>query len=413
MGYRRRLVTWSITGAVRHLAMFGAVLAATLVVAGIVVVAGGSIATRLALAAADRNADREWAAVLAPLSTVPERYPPVETDERALRLEGLAASLGVRLEAGQAPPLPAVQPRSVDPARLASTVTLLLAGDPPVWAMDIAGCSGAPATSERGHRELQRLLLAAAERAIARDEPAAASSILEASWRLNESLLRSPSVETHLAACTILEQEAALLCELPYPGEQWRVRLAALDVGGLSLEAYRFEAWQARCLADRDSFAALHPALRVVGRPLARLLAHQQHEAMLFAVRELPRRDPRSFDADTFVAEQHALVPRTSPIAQASLPHDWTSWPRSVRAALSVDLALRVLELRSAAAAGREVVRPEPRQPSRIAGVDWLYEPAPGGIRITIDSAGWPAMAERPLRAVVRLRATVRPGGGA
>jgi hypothetical protein len=292
-------------------------------------------------------------------------------------------------------------------------VTLLLAGDPPVWAMDIGGCSGAPATNLRGHLQLQRLLLAAAERTVARGDPAVASGFLEASWRLNESLLRSPSLDTSLAACTILEQETAVLCELPAPGEHWRVRLAALDLEGLVLETYRFEAWRARCLADRDSLGSIHPALRMVGRPLARLLAHRQHEAMLFAVRELPRRDPRSFDADTFVAEQHALVPRTNPIAQATLPHDWTLWPRSVRAALSVDLALRVLELRSAAVGGREAVRPEPRQPSRIAGVDWLYETTPDGFRIAIDSTGWPEMAERPLRAEVKVRSLARPGGGA
>jgi len=85
--------------------------------------------------------------------------------------------------------------------------------------------------------------------------------------------------------------------------------------------------------------------------------------------------------------------------------------PRSMRAALSVDLALRVLELRAAAAGGEP--RPQPRQPSRAAGVDWLYEAIPGGITITIDSTGWPEMAERPLRAVVRLRPAAARGGGA
>ena len=405
-------MTWSITGAVQHLALYGTMLAAALVLVGLMALAGGSLATRLALAAADREADREWAAALAPLSAVPERYPPTETNEQALRLEGLAASLGVRLEAGETG-VPTAPPRSTDPARLASMVALLLEGAPPVWAMDINGCSGTPATNLRGHRELQQMLLAAAGRAIARGEAAAGSSILEASWRLNESLLRSPDLDSLATASVVLEQQTALLCELPFPGEHWRVRLATLDLEGLAHEAYRFEAWQARCTADRDSLAEIHPALRAVGRPLARLLAHRQHQTMLFAVRELPQRDPRSFDADAFVAEQHARVPRANLIAQASLPHDWSSWPRTVRASLSVDLALRVIELRSAAAAGREAVRPQPRQPSPIAGVDWLYRTDPDGISITIDAAGWPAMAERPLRAAVGDRPTRPRGGGA
>jgi len=410
MGYSGRLVTWSATGFLRHLALFGAALAGALILVGAVVIGAGSLATRIALAMADRAADREWAEALAPLSTVPERYPVTETDDRALRLEGIAASLGIHLEAVESGALPAGPATVVDPVRLASAVALLLSGDPPVWAMDVTDCRAAPATSERGHRELQRLLLSTAGRAIARGEPATAREILEASWRLNESLLRSPCLDCHLAACAIIEQEMALLVELPDPGDEWRVRLAALDLEQHTLEAYRFEAWRARCLADRH-VAELHPALSWVARPLARLAAHQQHEAMLFAVRELPRRDLRSFDADDFAAEQHARVSRANPIGQSSLPHDWTSWPRSMRAALSVDLALRVLELRAAAADGEP--RPQPRQPSRVTGVDWLYEAIPGGIAITIDSAGWPEMAERPLRAVVRLRPAAARGGGA
>jgi hypothetical protein len=190
-------VTWSITGVARHLALYGAVLAAALVLVGAVVIGAGSLATRIALAKADRAADREWAEALAPLSTVPERYPFAETDDRALRLEGIAASLGIHLEAVESGGLPAGPATVVDPARLASAVALLLSGDPPVWAMDVTDCRAAPATSERGHRELQRLLLSTAGRAIARGEPATAREILEASWRLHESLLRSACLDCH------------------------------------------------------------------------------------------------------------------------------------------------------------------------------------------------------------------------
>ena len=412
MGYKGRLAAWSAAGFLRHLALYGAVLAGALALVGAAVVAVGSLATRIALAKADRAADREWSEALAPLSTVPERYPTTETDDRALRLEAIAGSLGIQLAAGAAPQ-PARPTAGVDAGRLASAVALLLAGDPPVWAMDVADCRAAPATSERGHRELQRLLLSTAERAIAQGQPAPAGELLAASWRLNEALLRSPCLDCHLAACGIVEQQMALLGELPDPGDEWRVRLAALDLVEHTLEAYRFEAWRARCLADHR-FADLHPAASWLVRPLARLAAHQQHEAMLFAVRELPRRDLRSFDADAFVAEQHARVSRANPVGQSALPHDWTSWPRSLRAALSVDLALRVLELRAAArAGGRAALGPQPRQPSRLAGVDWLYEAAPGGVVITIDSAGWPEMAERPLRAAVDLRPATLRGGGA
>lgn len=412
MGYRRRLLAWSIAGFFRHLALVGSVLAAALALVGAIALGGGSVAARIALARADRTADREWAEALAPLSTVPGRYPPTETDDRALRLEGIASSIGIRLEAGGPTQPPSSPLHRVDPARLAAAVELLRAGDPPVWAMDPSDCRGAPATDLQGQRELQRLLLATARRTIARGELAAVAELLEASWKLNESLLRSPDLATHVAACAVVEQQMMLLCELPEPGDEWRVRLAAFDLEQHTLEAYRFEAWRARCLADRDSLAEIHPALRVIGLPLARLLAHQQHAAMLVAVRELPRRELRSFDPDAFAAEQHARVSRANPIAQATLPNDWSSWPRSLRAALSVDLALRVIELRAAAAAGREPASPQQRQPSRLPGVDWLYEAQPDGIHIAIDSAGWPEMAARPLEADLRLGPAPRRGAG-
>jgi hypothetical protein len=411
MGYRRRLLAWSIAGFFRHLALLGAVLAAALALVGAVTLGGGSIAARIALVRADRIADREWAEVLAPLSTVPGRYPPTDTDDRALRLEGIAGSLGIRLEAGGSTQPPSSPRHGVDPTRLAAAVELLRAGDPPVWATDLNDCRGAPSTDLQGQRELQRLLLATAGRTIARGEPAAAAELLEASWKLNEALLSSPDLVTHVAACEVVEQQMMLLCELPEAGDDWRVRLAALDLEQHTLEAYRVEAWRARCLAERDPLPELHPALRAIGRPLARLLAHQQHAAMLVAVRELPRRDLRSFDADAFAAEQHSRVSRANPIAQATLPHDWSSWPRGLRAALSVDLALRVLELRAAAADDRGPASPQPRQPSRLPGVDWLYELRPDGVRIAIDSSGWPEMSARPLAADVSLRPAPRHGG--
>jgi len=108
-------------------------------------------------------------------------------------------------------------------------------------------------------------------------------------------------------------------------------------------------------------------------------------------------------------------VPRANRIARASLPTDWTSWPISVRAALDVELGLRVLELRTAFAGRPEVdlPRPQPRQPSRVPGVDWLYDVTADRVTITIDSSGWPEMAERPLQAAFLLPSASRRGGGA
>jgi len=413
MGFRQRVVAWSITGLVQHVVLIGLVLASALVLVAVVVVGSASLATRIALPMVDSAADRRWSDALAPLSTVAERYPPVETNDTARRLETIAASMGIWLDATGNSRTAEKPAEFVDPDVFEEAVELLLAGEPPVWEMDVADCVGASATSEHGHLQLQRLLLSTARRSLDAGRDADASRILEASWQLNDSLLRSPRLASHRSACSIVEQEMSLLRELPDLGEQWRLRLASLDLERHALEAYRFEAWRARCLAG-SFLSDVHPVLVPIGQPMARLLTQQQNEAMLFAVRELPRRDIRSFDPDAFVAEQHARVPRSNRIARASLPRDWTSWPTSVRAALDVELALRVIELRAfhRGTLGRGDRPPQPRQPSRVPGVDWLYESRPGLVTIRIDSSGWPAMAKRPLVATVSIGSAERRGAG-
>lgn len=407
VSFRRRTVRWSITGGVRHAVLLATVLSGTLIVLAAGSVAATAVAARIALPMLDDAADRRWAEALAPLSSLPERYPVTETGDAAHRLDGLAASLGISLEEnGAADPAP---PRSgpVDPAVFAAVVTLLTSGDAPAWAMDVFSCEGAPSTSLDGHLRLQRLLLATARLALESGSPVEAERMLEASWQLNDQLLRSPSVAVHRTACVVVEQQMTLLRSLPEPAGRWRVRLAALDLEAHALESYRFEAWRLRCRADRF-LMDVHPLLGAVAAPVARLLAHRQHDAMLFAVRELPQRDIRVFDPDAFVAEQHARVPRTNPIARDSLPVDWTSWPDSVRAALDVELALRVLELRARwrdSGRGAEPPRLQPRQPSRVAGIDWIYGVEPGAVTVAVDGAGWRSMLERPLTATVALPA--------
>jgi hypothetical protein len=414
MGFRQRLVTWSITGLVQHLVLVGLAFASALVFVTVVFIGTAWVAGQIAVPIVDRAADRHWAEAVAPLSTVPDRYPVTDTNESALRLEQAAAEVRIFLDV-EGGSDPASTPQSeIDAESFEEILSLLLVAEPPAWAIDVSDCVGAPATSLRGHLQLQRLLLATGRVALAQGRASDAARMLEASWQLNSSLLRSPSAAAHLAACSIVEQEMSLLRSLPSPEDHWRVRLAALDLERHALEVYRFEAWRATCLAARF-MSDIHPVIGSAGRPVASLLAHQQQEAMLFAVRELPRRDIRSFDPDAFVAEQHGRVPRANRPAHASLPTDWTSWPLSVRAALDVELGLRVLELRTAFAGKSEVEVPRPhtRQPSRVPGVDWLYDATADRVTITIDSTGWPEMAARPLQAILLLPAVSGRGSGA
>ncbi len=291
-------------------------------------------------------------------------------------------------------------------------MTALLTEEQPVWGLDLADCRGDVATNLDGQVNLQRVLMAAAHKALRSASPDQAAQILEASWRLNDGLLRSPGVDEHLAATDVVVMQMEMLRQLPEPADHWKLRLAATDVQRQALAAYHFDAWRLRCRST-SFLSNLRPMIGFVASPFARLLAIQQHKAMVFAVDELPERDLGTFDSDAFVADQHAFVSRWNPIGRSGLPMDWNSWPISVLAALDVELAQRVLDLRSVFHSSK---RPtslvvQPRQPSTTLDIDWLYETSGETIHIVLDDSGWTFAGVRPLRATVKPD-TAKAGGG-
>ena len=414
MSFQQRLAAWVTTGFLQHMLLLGLGAGAVLILVAFSSLFFGSQAVRAALPAVDRQVDSGWSEVLGPLSTLPDRYPPVSTNPAARRVEVLAAELGICVAGDPAGPCPerAEQARftaistslttpkgPVQPADrwlaengdlIQDLVVGLLTEEPPVWGLALADCRGDLATNLEGQVDLHRVLMAAAHKALRSASPDQASQILEASWRLNEGLIRSPGLDEHLAAIDVIGLQVELLRRLPDPADHWKLRLAATDIQRQALEAYRFDAWRLRCRAS-SFLANLHPAIGFVASPFARLMAVQQHRAMVFAVDELPRRDVRTFDPDAFVAEQHRLVSRWNPIARSGLPSDWSSWRTSALAALDVELAQRVLDLRSVlkTSENRDPLVLQPRQPSTTFDVDWLYETSGNTIHIALDDTGW------------------------
>ncbi len=433
MSFRQRLAAWATSGFLQQMLVLGLGAGAALSLVAFSVLFFGSLAVRVALPAVDRQADSGWSESLGPLSTLPNRYPRVATNSTARRVESLAAGLGICVAADPAGPCPdaadeetftqiqqALQSMEVDEEtylsaarnvnpwlarnsdRIQELVATLLVDDQPVWGLDLVDCHGGLATNLEGQVDLQRVLMAAAHRALRLTSPDQASRILEASWRLNDNLLRSPGLDEHLAATDVVVLQMELLRLLPEPADHWKLRLAATDVQRQALDAYRFEAWRLRC-RGASFLANIHPVIGFVAGPFARLLAIQQHQAMVFAVDELPHRDIRTFDSDAFVSEQHALVSRWNPIARSALPLDWSSWPTSVLAALDVELTQRVLDLRSVLRSSdrSSSLVLQPRQPSTLTEFDWLYETSGEMIHIVLDDNGWPPAGDRLLRATV------------
>jgi len=445
MRFRQRLAAWAVTGFLQQAILIGLGAAGALILVAVVTLLFGSLVVRAVLPAVERRIDAGWADVLGPLSTLPERYPPMETNARARFLEATAATLGIALAAENDPsgdrPTASQQAafeelreslismagssrsrlaaaRTIGPWLYQSRHTIdqlvetLSGEEQPVWTMNLDHCSGAVHADLEGLVDLHRVLTAAAGRELEIGDSAAAGRILEASWRLNQGLLRSPHLAEHVAAITVTDLQMAVLRELEAPGSHWRVRLAALDLERHALEAYRFDAWRLRC--QTNSFLSdFNPLIGMIAHPFARVLAIPQHQAMVWAVEELPQRDPESFDPDTFAAEQHRRVPRWNPVARAALRRDWTSWPRSLRAALNVELTLRVLELKaSILGSGRFDIRDiRPRQPSRVSGLDWRYEVVDDRIHIFLDDGDRLTKGHPPLGAWVPLDQPTVNGG--
>jgi hypothetical protein len=295
--------------------------------------------------------------------------------------------------------------------RIDGVAETVVDGEGPVWSMDVADCLGGLAVRLPALVDLQWTLLAAAETSIALEELDRSARLLEASWRLNDSIQRSPRLDEHMASVAVVERMMAVLRSHPDPGGHWKVRLAALDLERRALEAVRLDAWLLRCRAAR-LLDDLHPILGVFAQPFARLLAVPQHRAMVWAVETLPSRDVRRFEPDRFTAEQHRRIARWNTPARSGLPEDWRFWPRTIQGSLAVELTIRTLDLRGAL---RTIDRFRPadlarRQPSRVAGLDWSYNLLPDRVEITLEDGDWLDGSGPALRTSVILPQGLRDG---
>ena len=346
MRFEQRLAAWSVTGFLQQALFVGAGASAALALVAAAFIAFGSLAIRAVLPAIDRHVEQGWVDALGPLSTLSERYPTLQKNAAARQVEVFAAALGISLasENDTAAPIPNPQQLTAfsrvrasllaDPGepggnpndssardawmgRNSSTINDLaetvINGEVPVWAMDLDDCVGSFSVRLDGLVDLQSAILASAQWSIDAGDLDRGTRLLEASWRLNDTLQRNPRLEEHLASITVVDHQMAVLRRHPDPGGHWKVRLAALDLEQRALETVRLDAWLLRC---RAAAVLNHPVLGVFAQPFARLLAIQQHQAMVWAVEELPARDVTRFEPDRFVAEQHRRIPRWNTIAR-------------------------------------------------------------------------------------------------
>jgi hypothetical protein len=241
------------------------------------------------------------------------RYPPVELNAKALELEGLAADVGIDL----APPLPnrrhpsgsgresaekledlrfisdqiemeddaigmpsaKLQAFLVAKAETLQRITdLLSSGESPRWELDVRRGAGAPSPGSIGQIRLQRLLIARALIDVREARMEEAVRLLEASWRLNQSLVGRPELVSQMLAIAVARLQAGALRKGPFPVDPWVDRLrfgelrsslmtsiaddavfAAISVRHDLKRSPDFAAFLAGMRGLRDSFANLDP----------------------------------------------------------------------------------------------------------------------------------------------------------
>jgi len=120
----------------------------------------------------------------------------------------------------------------------------LLSHEEPRWELDVQARRDMPIPNLLGNIRLQRVLLTRALLLAREGNPDAAIETMEASWRLQSSLLTRPDLISHLIAIAVARFEAGVLRKIDSPAFGWseRLRSPSFSPAGYE-EALVSEAW--------------------------------------------------------------------------------------------------------------------------------------------------------------------------
>jgi hypothetical protein len=432
----------AIEGLVIRLAMRIGLVAATLLVLG-----GGWIGIGNLIAGhQERLLDQRWATTSVPLHGFGQRFPPREANAVALRIEDLAARLGLRLcprdasdrslpdsvvqesfetiseqlteyvesvsrrTGGPIEPPPAALQRylSDHSVELEAIREALIGSEPPSWKQDLSNPLDSVPANLLGHYSLQRLLAAASFAALAEGRPEVATRGIEAAWRLGLDLHDRPEQLTRLIAVAIAILQAAVIRDHPEPDPLWIERLLGHDWRAAILVGFQSDAWVGLEAVRRHRFWGNEQERGVLARlfyraadPYLRLQLIEESEVIRRAVEELPQLRFDRFDAAEAFA-RNLETPSLDRFGRIMLPDEWMAWDQVNRAVLYLELVSQVTAFRHrqdhAVAAGTLV-----SQPSRhVPGITWTRRIE--GNRMTIS----PAQELAPTSPLVRRRLSLR-----
>ncbi len=422
------MLRWGARGACEQALVFGVGGLGLILAALVVLVVLASLVLRGVLPHLEDGRIRRQAKLLEGVSL------PAPTDHRiprnaaALQLETAAAELGVALAPLQSPHR--VQPDSETAAVLAQVadafvnprrpspwpnaaryvawhtsasrqvddlVAVALQGDLPRWQID-ADRPSRPDVDLGGMLQLQHILLSETWIAIVEHRPRAVSRLLHASWRINEPLLASPELAAQETAATILEDLLSMLRLAPDPTLLSERQLASVDPVAGVRGAYLFEARRLRHRAQTMLWGRQRQ-LRFMVQPFAVVAAMPQETAVVAAVKRLEPAQAGAFDEGAFAADLDRLIPRWNALARRAMPSSWQSWPRSVHAALALDLTRHTLEVRRRIrdGDGGGIDGWPDAWPDPVTGGRWVCRTAGRHVVIALEpnpfpEGGWPAL---------------------
>jgi hypothetical protein len=447
----------------RLIAFLAASITVSLVLAIVVSLVGRAI-----VHVAEGRVDARWQETLGPFTSLPDQLVPREANMAAQELEAAGAALGLHLAPAGRAQTPTLQEGAAERfAELAGTLgafsrSLVNSDDPemalppelsrfideqqpqlqkvvklafqdpiPQWELDITMGEQAPRPDLPGLQRLHELLIADALQRWHRGDARSATVVLEASRRLNQTILERPEIESFITALAVLRLQLASARRLNPAPLEWIPHLEQLDLEPLYLRALQADAWmvlrssrQVRLFNIGPSWAR-HLVVPLV-RPFERWAVLDHTEVVRQAVAQLPELTPAELERGELAAGLHRNIPRWNRRAHQAVPDFGGGWLQAVRASLGVELTREVLGVRKTVGlAGENYTRVLPdlagTRPSQVEGYAWRLSPAADEITISLEGTPFQLqesgeVAALPLQVTLhfesRLSALRRRSGG-
>jgi len=366
---------------------------------------------------------RRWNDMGRPLESVLTRFPDRVTNASALRLEKLAAPLGVDLvphvekDRSQLDEAVAAEHAAINPvikefaALVARTTTRdtgpvpmelqeflrshepelgavaqhLLAAEPPRWRQQVGEGYDAPFPNLLGHIQLARLLSVRAVYLIRQGKLEAGADSTEAAWRLHLTAAERPELLSQLISLAEAKMVAGAVRCHPKPPFHWPSMLLEHDYRASLLDSFHNEAWLALNMARSggilDGGGAAGWILQKLVFPYVMHEMARTIEAYRLAIEKLPSIPFTDYDPGEGFSVALETVVGDAWVARVGLADIWGPWAQVGRGMLCLEMSALAVELDNSGTTRWEKSFTD--RPSRLMpSVTWRLTREAGGLRI-------------------------------